>query len=273
MIIINRISKPFIRVFLLLWLAAALVGCGLSNIAGDGVQGDGAQTLTVFAATSLTDAFTELGAAFEAANPGVTVALNFASSSQLAAQLIEHVDADVYASANEKQMQNVMDAGRITSEPLIFTSNRLTIIVPADNPAGLETPADLSKQGLGLVLAAPDVPVRNYSDQVIAALGDKSFQDAVYANLISEEANVRQVVTKVALGEADAGMVYVSDITPDVAESLQTIPVPVESNVIAQYPIAALDNGNTELGQVFIDFVISEDGQAVLHNWGFGISK
>lgn len=274
MILLNLRNKSVVGNLLLMVLSVALTACGASrSMAGDTLPGNGERTLTVFAASSLTDAFTKIGAAFEAANPGVTVAYHFASSSQLAAQLVENVDADVYASANATQMQNVVDAGRITGPPYIFTTNRLTICVPADNPAGLESPFDLAAPGIGLVLAAPEVPVRNYSDQVIAALGDQQFQDTVYANLVSEEANVRQVVTKVALGEADAGMVYVSDITQDVSDNLVTIPIPEEVNVIAQYPIATLDNGDAELGQAFIDFVISDKGQAILHTRGFGVTR
>jgi molybdate transport system substrate-binding protein len=233
-------------------------------------SGSGSQ-ITIFAASSLTDAFEELAAAFEAGHPGVMVIRSYASSSQLAAQLLEGIPADVYASANEKQMQAVMDGGLVDGQPRIFASNRLTVIVPEDNPAGLSTPHDLEQPGLALALAAPETPIRFYSDQVIAMLGGEDFQAAVYANLISEEPNVRQVVTKVALGEADAGMVYTSDVTPDVAGRVQVIPIPDEYNVTASYPIASINTGsNFGLAQQFITFVLSAEGQAILQSWGFG---
>jgi molybdate transport system substrate-binding protein len=227
--------------------------------------------LVVMAASSLTDAFDEIAVAFEAANPGADVLPNYASSSSLATQLVEGAPADVFASANASQMNVAADGGRIAGEPVVFLTNRLTIIVPADNPGGLESYADLAKPGIALVLAAPDVPVRDYSDQSIALMGDAAFQAAVYANLVSEEPNVRQVVTKVSLGEADAGIVYTSDVTPDIAASVLQIPIPDEMNVLATYPIAVVEGAPAgDLAQAFVDFVLSAEGQAILAKWGFG---
>lgn len=226
--------------------------------------------VTVFAASSLTDAFTEIAETFERANPGVEVLLNFGASSTLATQLVEGAPADVYASANQAQMRIVQDAGLIDGQPIIFTGNRLIIIVPSDNPAGIEEPADLAQPGLTLLLAAPGVPVRTYSDLAIIALGDAAYQAAVYANLASEEENVRLVVTKVALGEADAGIVYLSDITPDIVAQVVQIPIPDAASVAAVYPIARSAGARQpELAAAFIDFVLSVDGQAVLQRWGF----
>lgn len=227
--------------------------------------------LVVMAASSLTDAFNELADAFEAANPGVEVLPNYASSSSLATQIVEGAPADVFASANFTQMNVAVDAQRIDGEPVAFLTNRLTIIVPADNPAGLETYADLANAGIALVLAAPDVPVRDYSDQAIALMGDAAWQAAVYANLVSEEPNVRQVATKVSLGEADAGIVYTSDVTPDIASSVLQIAIPDEMNVIASYPIAVVKDAPAgDVAQAFVDFVLSAEGQAILAKWGFG---
>lgn len=224
----------------------------------------------VFAASSLTEAFEQLAAAFEAEHPGVDVLLNFGGSSTLAAQLVEGAPADVFASANPAQMQLMADASLLAGEPAFFASNRLILIVPAENPAGIRSPADLARPGLALVLAAPGVPVRAYSDQAIAKLGGAEFQAAVYANLVSEEENVRFVVTKVALGEADAGIVYVSDLIPAAAD-LQQIAIPDPANVIASYPIAVLaDAPQPGLAQSFMDFVLSAEGQAILGSWGFG---
>lgn len=227
--------------------------------------------LTVYAAASLTDAFTEIGEAFEAEYAGARVLFNFGGSSTLASQLSEGAPADVFAPADHAQMQVAVEAGRISSEPQEFLTNRLIIIVPADNPAGITSPADLANEGVRLLLAGPGVPIRAYSDRSIAALGDDVYQRAVYANLVSEELDARQVATKVALGEADAGIVYASDVTPDIAGQVLQIEIPDEANVVAVYPIAVVDGApNPEWAQLFIDFVLSERGQAILAKWGFG---
>jgi molybdate transport system substrate-binding protein len=226
--------------------------------------------VVVFAASSLTEAFEEIAFEFEAAHPGIEVLANYASSSDLAIQLVEGAPADVFASANMTQMNVAAEAGRIAGEPAVFVTNYLIIIVPADNPAGIETYADLANEGVQLILAAPGVPIRDYSDQSIALMGDADFQAAVYANLVSEEPNVRQVATKVALGEADAGIVYTSDITPDIAASVIQIEIPIELNVLASYPIAVVtDAPQGDQGQAFVDFVLGSDGQAIMQSWGF----
>lgn len=229
--------------------------------------------IIVFAASSLTDAFNEIEAAFEAQHTGVDVVMNYASSSQLATQINEGAPADVFASANLAQMQVVQDAGSITATPSIFATNRLVVITPSANPA-VATLNDLTKPDLRIVLAAPGVPIRDYTDQMLAALAadpayEQAYADAVYANLVSEEENVRQVVAKVALGEADAAVVYASDVTPDVAAQITQIDIPDAYNVLAQYPIAITKDASDTARQ-FVDFVLSEAGQAILTNWGFG---
>jgi molybdate transport system substrate-binding protein len=232
--------------------------------------------LVVFAASSLADAFDEIGAAFSAEHPNVTVTYNFGSSSALATQLIEGGEADVFASANAAQMQVAADAGRIAGDPVMFVTNRLVLIVPADNPAGITGLADLAQPGVRLVLAVPGVPVRDYTDQMVAALSEDpsygaAYSEAFYANLVSEEENVRLVASKVALGEADAAIVYASDVTPDLAPQVQAIDIPDAVNVVAQYPIAQVaDSAHAEIARSFIDFVLGEQGQAILAEWGFG---
>lgn len=267
---------------LLIILALSLVGCSSPETAAPEPTEAAVEetiqevTLTVFAAASLTDAFTELGLLFEEHNPGTTIALSFGSSSALATQLAEGAPADVFASANTAQMQNAADAGRIAGEPVHFLTNSLVVIVPADNPAGITTLADLGNEGIAFVTALPDVPIRDFSDQVLAnAAADAEygvdFQERVMANLVSEEDNVRQLSAKVALGEADAGIVYRSDVTPDIANQVQLIEIPEALNVIAVYPIAATnDSPNPDLAQAFVAFVLSAEGQAVLEKWGFG---
>lgn len=235
-----------------------------------GLSGD----LTVFAAASLTDAFTDMQALLEEANPDLSITYNFAGSQQLATQLAEGADAGVFASANNTQMTAAQDADRIAGEPVIFVRNRLAVIVPADNPAGLETPADLANDGLKLVVANPDVPVGQYTLEVLDNMSadpeyGADFRTQVEANIVSQEDNVRQVVTKVQLGEADAGIVYVSDVTQDVVDEVTLIEIPEEFNVIAQYPVAAVEGGDAELAQAFIDYLLSAGGQAVLAQYGF----
>ena len=173
----------------------------------------------VFAAASLTEPFGEIGKSFEAAHPGVTVVYNFAGSQQLAQQINAGAPADVFASANKKQMGATIDAGSVISgTQQIFARNRLVVIYPKDNPAGLKDLNDLANPGLKLVLAAKEVPVGQYTldflDKAAAdpALGT-TFKDAVLKNVVSYEDNVKNVLTKVALGEADAGIVYLSDIS------------------------------------------------------------
>lgn len=227
--------------------------------------------ITVFAASSLTDAFNELAETYQAQHNDVTVILNYAGSSQLAAQLTEGVAADVFASANAAQMKNVIENGRIqASTETLFVSNRLTIIVPAENPASITSLEDLAQPNIQLILAVEGVPVRQYTDEIAARMS-ADFQSGFYGNLVSEEDNVRQVAAKIALGEADAGLVYTSDITPDLADQVQQIAIPDAQNVIATYPIAPIaDAAHPELAQSFIDFVLSATGQAILAKWGFG---
>ncbi len=233
------------------------------------------QTLVVFTASSLTDAFTEIKAAFEAENPGVEVLFNFGGSSTLATQLVEGAPADVFASANSAQMEAAVAGGRIAGQPKTFVNNQLVLAVPADNPAGIHSLRDLANPGVLLVVAAPGVPVREYTDTMLerlaadASYGD-SYREAVIGNIVSEEDNVRQVAAKVALGEADAGIVYLSDITPDLAQQVMTLPIPDALNTIATYPIALTnDSDHPDTAQAFVDFVLSEAGQDILAKWGF----
>lgn len=230
------------------------------------------RTLTVFAAASLTDAFSEIGIAFEAAHPRVTVTFNFAGSQALRTQIEQGAQADVFASANIKEMDALVAGNFVPADnPQLFLTNQLVVIMPADNPAGLQELVDLTKSGLKLVLAAQEVPVGNYSlqalDNLEASLGD-GFKGKVLANVVSYENDVKQVIAKVQLGEADAGIVYLSDTVA--APGMQKIDIPAENNVIAKYPLAALTQSkNPELSQAFIDFVLSAEGQSILKKWGF----
>lgn len=230
------------------------------------------RTLTILAAASLTDAFTEMGKNFEAANPGVTVTFNFAGSQALRTQIEEGAPADIFASASGKEMDALVASQFVTDgASQIFLSNKLVIILPANNPAGLEKLEDLANPGLKLVLAAEDVPVGNYARQALEKMNGPfgaDFKDKVLANVVSNEDNVKQVVAKVQLGEADAGIVYTSDAVP--APDLKSIEIPADLNVIAKYPIAALvKSENAELAGAFIAYVLSSEGQSILKKWGF----
>ena len=233
----------------------------------------GSRTLTVFAAASLTDAFTELGKNFEAANPGMIVTFNFAGSQALRTQIEEGAPADVFASASGKEMDILVTGSFVMSDtPQIFLTNKLVVILPADNPAAIATLEDLANPAVKLVLAAEGVPVGRYSRDSFALMDTafgNDFMSTVLANVVSNEDNVKQVVAKVQLGEADAGIVYTSDAVA--APDLQTIDIPTELNVIAKYPIAPLlKSENAEVAQACIDYVLSAEGQAVLKKWGFG---
>jgi molybdate transport system substrate-binding protein len=231
--------------------------------------------VTVFAAASLTGAFTEIAAAFEAAHPGVNVVFNFGGTPTLRTQLEQGARADVFASANLEQMDLATAGGVIEASASTFARNSLVIITPKDNPANVEAPADLANEGLKLVVANEDVPVGNYTRQLLMAMGksgdfEAGFMQKVLDNVVSLESNVKQIVAKVELGEADAGVVYGTDVTPDVAANLNEIEVPDEYNVIASYPIALVkERSNEGAAQAFIDFVLSEAGQGILQKYGF----
>jgi len=228
------------------------------------------KTLTVFAASSLLGAFTEIGKAFEAANPGLAVAFNFDGSQSLRTQLEQGAVADVFASANQKEM-DALATQSLISNSQVFVANQLAVILPKANPANVQTLNDLARPGLSLVLAAEEVPVGKYTrealDKLDSAFGP-GFKDQVLANVVSEENNVKQVVAKVQLGEADAGIVYGSDAVA--APDLQTIAIPAEFNITAQYFVASLTSApNAVLAEAFIAYVLSPDGQATLKKWGF----
>lgn len=253
-----------------------LFWCILLVLSFSACRGAGTRTdrlnLTVYAAASLTDAFTEIGKGFEAANPGVTLTFNFAGSQALRTQVEEGAPADVFASANQAEMDALLAGGYISKgTDQVFLTNRLIVILPAENSLELDSLDDLAAPGTKLVLAAEEVPVGKYARQSLDSMDsffNRDFKDMVIENLVSNEDNVKQVVTKVQLGEADAGIVYTSDAVA--VPELKTIEIPAELNVIAKYPIARLKGStNSDLADAFIAYVLSEEGQAVLQKWGF----
>lgn len=231
--------------------------------------------ITVSAAASLTDAFGEIALLFENANPQVSVTLNFASSQELATQILQGARVDVFASANEKQMDMVMaDQNLPQGSAIMFARNELAVIYPAGNPGDISTLADLARPGLKLVFAGVESPIGKYTLDFLDLAGQSGqfgagYKDAVLANVVSYENNVRSVLTKVALGEADGGIVYSTDaaVAEDQAGMLE---IPAELNVTAEYPILALpDSEQAEWAQAFVDFVLSPQGQQVLEDHGF----
>ena len=243
-----------------------------------------ARTLTVLAAASLTESFTELGTLFESQNPGIKVAFSFAGSQALAQQLAQGAEADVFASANQKYMIAAVEAHRVNQDNAkTFVMNRLVVIFPKDNPGGLKELKDLAKPGLKLDLADPSVPVGQYTVSFLdRAIEDPGFylqfKEEVLNNVVSYEDNVKAVVTKVSLGEADAGIVYVTDITADAADKVGRLDIPDALNTIATYPIAPIfDSENSDLAQAFVNLVLSSEGQDVMAKYGFipavGISQ
>ncbi|HEX5938670.1 MAG TPA: molybdate ABC transporter substrate-binding protein [Actinomycetota bacterium] len=222
--------------------------------------------LTVSAAASLADAFTDIGRAFEDREPGATVTFNFGPSDGLAGQIKEGAPVDVFASASPTWMDSVQEEGPGVSGRADFARNRLAIVVPADNPAEIEGLDDLAEDDVKLVLAAEGVPVGDYARGVLANAG---IDDATLANVVSNEEDAAAVLTKVLSGDADAGIVYVTDRTPDVADEVSVVEIPDDVNVIATYSIAVVTGAQeADLAQRFVDFVL-DDGQETLAAYGF----
>lgn len=272
-------SSP--RVALLL-LVALLTACAPRQSVPPGATSAPSSTtgrtveLTIFAAASLTDAFQEIGKKFEATAPGTRIAFNFAGSQQLAQQIVQGAPADVFASANTQQMNVVIQAGQVAdNSPRIFARNRLVVIYPVDNPARLTTLPDLARPGVKIVLADKAVPVGQYAVYFLGkasadATFGSSYKDAVLKNVVSYEQNVKAVLSKVQLGEADAGIVYTTDVTPDAADKVGRIDIPDQYNTIAAYPIATIKGSkHADLAEQFVTYVLSANGQTILAKYGF----
>ena len=247
-------------------VAGLLAACGTSDAdeggdppaAQDGLTG----TLTVFAAASLTDVFTELGDRLVSENPDLDIRFNFAGSSALATQLTQGAPADVFASANQSQMTVVTDAGLEAAEPEVFTENVLEIAVPADNPGDVTGLADFANPDLTLAVCAAAVPCGAAAVQVFEAAGITAVPD-------TEEEDVRAALTKVELGEVDAALVYASDVQ-SAGSDVEGIEFPQAEEAVNDYPICILaDAPNAEAGQAFVDLVLSDEGQEALAAAGF----
>lgn len=247
-------------------LLATTAACGSDDDADAGTGSSAAgdtTTLTVFAAASLTSTFTELGAQFEQAHDGVKVSFNFGGSSGLVTQLQEGAQADVFASADQSNMDKAIADDLMSGAPVFFASNTLQIVVPAGNPAGVRNLGDLADPDVKTVVCAPEVPCGAATVAVEKASG-------VDVQAVSEEQSVTDVLNKVVTGEADAGLVYVTDVIA-AGDKVEGIHFPESDSVVNSYPIAPLaGSDHAKLAGQFVDFVLGETGQQVLTDAGFG---
>jgi molybdate transport system substrate-binding protein len=257
------------RVGLLAVAAGLLLGCTAGTRPVGGAQ---RTRVTVFAAASLTEAFGEVKGAFEKASPAWEVRLSFGASSQLRAQIEQGAPADVFASADGEQMTPLVKTGRV-SGPRVFARNRLAVVVPASNPGRIRSVKELARPGLRLVTTSVAVPIGRYTQEALGKLDrlpgyGADFTARVNRNVVSRETNVRGVLAKVELGEADGAIVYETDgrSTPRV----KVLPIPEKANVVAEYPIVVVRDGPARAGgEAFSRFVLSKAGQEVLRRYGF----
>jgi molybdate transport system substrate-binding protein len=235
-------------------LGTSAVSCGNSGKAGS--------SITVHAASSLTEVFLAMGKKFESAHSGTKVSFDFGASSSLVRQVLDGAPGDVLATADEATMAKVAAAGKLNGTSTVFAQNRLAIVVTKGNPKGVTGVADLAKPSLAVIVAAPEVPVGKYASQVFA-------KAAVVVAPKSLEDSAKAVVTKVGLGEADAGVVFRTDALA-ASGRLDTVAIPDSFNVTAAYPIAALKGAtNNEMAKKFVAYVSSVEGRAVLVEFGF----
>jgi molybdate transport system substrate-binding protein len=263
--------KKLLVLFLSVFMLFSVVACSAdstSDASGEEV------TLSVYAAASLTEAFTDIAAAYEEENPDVTVELNFAGSQALTTQIEEGGYADVFASANTKYMDQLTEEGYIESSEL-FAGNKLVIVVNNDSVDKVQTIEDLAADDVSLAIAESSVPVGKYSQTFLDNLteagtyGD-TFNEEVMANVVSSDLTVKDVLSKVELGEVDAGIVYTSDYVSADQDAVTTVEIEDDINVAAEYPIGTLaESENTETAQSFVDYVLSESGQSILSDYGF----
>ncbi|SDK46163.1 molybdate transport system substrate-binding protein [Actinopolyspora mzabensis] len=251
----NRTPRGAAPTAVLVVLLSLLSGCG----AASGER----NTLTVLAAASLTESFREIGDEFSKRNPDVDIRFNFQGSSLLAEQIRQGSGGDVFASANTDMMSKVRRTGALAGDPRTFATNQLTIVVPPGNPAGVESFADLTNAETSLVVCAPRVPCGSATEEVESVSG-------VRLDPVSEESDVKDVLHKVVAGEADAGLVYVTDAS-SAGDEVKAIDFPASDEVTNEYPIARLAAAeHPELAGRFVEFVRGERGRRILGEYGFG---
>lgn len=243
-------------------MVGALITAGMVTACGSGGDNESGGDVVVFAAASLTEAFTEIADAVTEDRPGADVTLAFAASSQLANQIVEGAPADVYAAADTRTMDRLVDAGATRGDPVVFATNRAVIVVESGNPLGIADLADLADPDLVVVTCAPEVPCGSYALQV--------FENAdVEVQPDSLEANVKAVVTKVGLGEADAGMAYATDVVA-AGGDVDGVTVPDDVNVVAEYPLVVTADAAPG-ADGFVDVVLGPTGRRILLDHGFSV--
>jgi molybdate transport system substrate-binding protein len=258
-------SRSFRVVALVAAAALSMAGCGTGDTGASGDTGTSEVTgdITVFAAASLTGSFTEIGKDFEAAHPGVKVTFNFAGSSALAQQINQGAPADVFASAAPTNMKQVTDTGAVTADPTTFATNTLEIAVPAGNPGKVTGLADFAEPDLKIALCAEQVPCGAAAEKVFGAAGVTAAPDTL-------EQDVKAVLSKVSLGEVDAALVYRTDVRA-AGDKVEGIEFPEADKAVNEYPIAVCDKApNPDTAQAFLDYVLSDKGENVLTEAGFG---
>ena len=254
-------------------LATVAVSCLVLGACSASSGAESRSELTVFGAASLKAALEAAGTAYEGANPGTAITVSTDSSAALETQIEQGAPADVFLSADTTNPRKLVDAGLAAGEPVAFAGNKLTIIVPADNPAGIAAPTDLAKDGLQIIAAGDEVPITKYATQLVENLAGQpgapaGFAASYAANIASREDNVSAVVAKVGLGEGDAGIVYVTDAAA--AEGVATIDVPDSANVPATYAgVVVGASPHQAAAAAFLEWLAGPDGQAVLTEFGF----
>jgi molybdate transport system substrate-binding protein len=270
----NRSLRLFLLFLSFCMLLAACGGSTTTSSTSTPTPPPAPVTLNVFAAASLTESFKDIGTAYQQQHSNVTVKFNFNGSQILEQQIANGAPADVFASADQTNMLRASNAGLVNT-PQVFVKNRLAVIIPTSNPGNINSLKDLTKKGIKIDIEAAVVPAGKYSRQALANLSQSpdygsNYANEVLANVVSEEQNVKAVVQKVQLGEADAGFVYVTDVTSTVADKVKIIDIPDPYNVIAQYPIAVVKSTSHPTdAQSFVDFVLSPNGQAILKKYNF----
>jgi len=230
-------------------------------------------SLTIYGASSLKAVLAKVKTTYEAANPGATLTISTDSSTALETKIEQGAPADVFLSADTTNPQKLVDKGLAAGTVTKFAGNLLTVIVPASNPAGIQSPADLAKSGVKVIAAADTVPITKYANQLVANLARQTgypadFATKYAANIVSKQDNVAAVVTQIELGEGDAGIVYVTDARS--STKVSTVPVPAAANVPATYGGVVIKTSvNTGPARAFLDWLAGPDGQAILATFGF----
>jgi molybdate transport system substrate-binding protein len=273
----RRLPSPVVLVVV---LAVVLAACSSAGAAASATGSPGpaspsvaAVDLTIYGAASLKGALDKAKAAYEAANPGTTLVISTDASSALETKIEQGAPADIFLSADTTNPGKLVDKGFAAAGPVPFAGNKLTVIVPADNPAGIRTPADLARSGVKVIAAGDDVPITKYATQLVANLAAEAgypadFAAAYAANVASKEDNVKAVVAKIELGEGDAGIVYVTDA--QASTRVSTVDVPDSANVPATYDgVVVRATKNPAAATAFLNWFAGPDGQAILGSFGF----